>query len=245
MSPLAALYVKELKELRLVAAFALASTAGIGLYAVAVGPSATMALALLGLALLIGATAFILPALLVKSVTREWRMGTHYQLLSLPVGRAWPLLAKAAAHVSLGAVLFLVSGLALPGIHELLPGSTYLDPMPAIDPAVVWVAAAALYFGLLVFVSSLACVAAVVRLLAPRFKGLASAAVVLSGTWFHSQAKALVLPGSGITEIVRWDPLTGLGFEYGEMIASLAVTCAVGFVYVAVGAWLFARRAEA
>ena len=236
--------MKELKELRLVAAFALASTAGIGLYAVAVGPSATMALALLGLALLVGASAFILPALLVKSVTREWRMGTHYQLLSLPVGRAWPLLAKVAAHLSLGAALFLASGLALPGIHDLLLGSNYMDPMGAMDPVVAWVTAAALYFGLLVLVSSLACAAAVVRLLVPRFKGLASAAVVLSGTWFHSQAKALVLPGSGISEIVKWDPLTGLGLEYAGMIASLAVTCAVGLAYMAVGAWLFARSAE-
>ena len=243
MSPLAALYVKELKELRLVAAFALATTAGIGLYAAAVGPSASTALAALGLVLLTGASALMLPALLVKSVTREWRTGTHYLMLSLPVGRAWPLLSKVAAHLSLGAALFLVSGLALHAVYVRLGPA--LHPMPAIDPAGAWAAAAALYFGLLVLVSGIACGAAVVRLLAPRFKGLTTAAAVLLGIYLHAKVKALVLPGSGIFETVRWDPLSGLHVGHAEMLASLAVTCAVGLAYVALGAWLFARSAEA
>ena len=244
MSPLAALYVKELKELRMVAAFALATAAGIGLYAVAAGPSASTALAAMGLLLLTGVSALMLPALLVKSLTREWRMGTHYLLLSLPVGRAWPLLAKVAAHLSLGAALFLVSGLALHAVYVRLGPA--MHPMPAIDPAGAWATAAALYFGLLVLVSGIACPAGVVRLLAPRFKGLATAATGLLGLWLHAEVKDLVLPHSGgIVEIVRWDPLTGMGLGYAEMIASLAVTCAVGLAYVALGAWLFARSAEA
>lgn len=243
MSPLTALYVKELKELRLAAAFALATTAGIGLYAAAAGPSASTALAALGLVLLTGASALVLPALLVKSVTREWRTGTHYLLLSLPVGRAWPLLAKVAAHSSLGAALFLVSGLALHAVYVRLAPA--MDPMPAIDPAGAWATASALYFGLLVLVSGIACGASVVRLLAPRFKGLTTAAAVLLGIYLHAKVKALVLPGSGIFEIVRWDPLSGLRVGHAEMLASLAVTCVVGLAYVALGAWLFARSAEA
>ena len=244
MSPLAALYVKELKELRLAGAFALATAAGIGLYAVAAGPSASTALAAVGLLLLTGASACLLPALLVKSVTREWRMGTHYLMLSLPVGRAWPLLAKVAAHISLGAALFLVSGLALHAVYMRLEPA--MDPVAAIDPAGAWAAAAALYFGLLVLISGIACPASVVRLLAPRFKGLATAATGLVGLWLHGSVKDLVLPRSGgIVDVLGWDPLTGLRVGQAEMLASLAVTCAVGLAYVAVGAWLFARSAEA
>ena len=243
MSPLAALYVKELKELRLAAVFALATAGGIGLYAALFAQAAGAALAAAGLVFLTGAGALMLPALLVKSVTREWRTGTHYLLLSLPVGRAWPVLAKVAAHWSLGAALFVVAGLALHGAYLRL-GSTV--DRPFLDPSAAWGAAAALYFGLLVLVSGLACAAGVVRLVVPRFKGLASAAVALAGIYLHARAKGLLGHDSGgIFETVRWDPLSGFHFVSEEMILSLAVTCAVGFAYVALGAWLFARSAEA
>ena len=244
MSPLVALYVKELKELRLVAAFALATAAGIGLYAAAAAPSASTALAAAGLVFLTGASALMLPALLVKSVTREWRTGTHYLMLSLPVGRAWPLLAKVAAHITLGAALFLVSGLALHAATLRL-GSA-MDSVAAMDPSRAWTTAAALYFGLLALVSGIACPAGVVRLLAPRFKGLATAATGLLGLWLHAQVKALVLPHTGgIVKIVKWDPLSGVHVGQAEMLASLAVTCGVSLAYVALGAWLFVRSAEA
>lgn len=243
MSPLAALYVKELKELRLAGAFVLATAAGIGLYAVAAGPSAATALAAAGLVFLAGASALMLPGLLVKSVTREWRTGSHYLMLSLPVGRAWPLLAKVAAHWSLGAALFLVSGLALHAVHLRIAAA--LDSRPVIDPASAWASAAAIYFGLLALVSGLACVVTVVRLLAPRFKGLASAAAVLLGFYLHAKVKDLVQDSGGIIDAVRWDPLSGVGLDHGELIASMAVTCAVGLAYLALGAWLFARSAEA
>ena len=70
--------------------------------------------------------------------------------------------------------------------------------------------------------------------------------MVLAGIYLHARAKGLLGHDSGgIFETVRWDPLAGLRFDSGEMVASLAVTCAVGLAYAAAGAWLFARSAEA
>ena len=247
MTTFAALYVKELKELRLMAAFSLVITVAIGLYVIVEAHAGPTMAAQVFLFLFPYLSALVLPFLLIHAFSGEWSGGTHYQLLSLPVSRVLPMVAKVAASWSLGAALFVVNTTALHATW--LRMETMLDAAirPEVNVVDGWTVLGAMYFGTLLLLSGIACVAAVVKLLVPRFKGLAAAGGFLLGVYLHGMIRELVLPGLEVA-IGRssLEPIVGMGnVALADVHTSLLYTSLIGVLFVAVGALMFDRLVEA
>lgn len=242
-----AMYLKELKELRLAGAIALILTVALDVYALSLsrqqGPP--FELALLALPYL---SAFFLPLLLAHALTSEWR-GTHYQMLSLPVPRAVVVLTKAQAVCTLGAALFVANTATVHlvfarEVDRALQGSGFFKT--DVDGWGIWSTLASVYWGILLLLGGIAVVVAATRLLVPRLKGLAAAGVTLFGLYLYGNLHGSVV--ALLAEILG-RPATVTGFGPTDAIANAPVQflCAalLGAAYLAVGALLFERAVEA
>lgn len=247
MSAWNAMYLKELKELRLAGAIALILTVALDLYALSAsrqqGPP--FEVVLLALPYL---SAFFLPLLLAHALTSEWR-GTHYQMLSLPVPRAVVVLTKAQAVLTLAAALFLANTAT---VHLVLAstvsrGGPELVLLSTFHAAHLWSLAGCLYWGILLLLCGIAVVVAATRLLVPRLKGLAAAAVTLLGLYLYAKladyAMAAISTALGLGPV---EPsMIGPSAFMAEAPVQFLYAALLGAAYLAVGALLFERAVEA
>ena len=117
MSPHIALYLKELKGIRLVSAVLVVATVAIVLVVLndASDGGVHASMVLLFLPYL---SPPVLAGVLIHSITQEWSGNTQHQWLALPVPRAALLLTKVAAVLTLAAAVFLVDTFAVHMIYE-------------------------------------------------------------------------------------------------------------------------------
>jgi hypothetical protein len=249
----AALYMKELRAQRMVAAVLLLGTLGIAVYAltgVGENPSARAALIVLPYASALG-----LPFLLVHTISGEWTAQTHYQILALPVPRWMVLLAKVAVVLSLGLVIYVCSTVFLQLISERMTTAFvtnkeggFLSLMePHASASSVWGFAGIVYGVLLLPLIGIACAAAGVRVMAQRFKGLATVGVFVVGGYLYAKLQAPVV-GALVRIFGEWrlDLAIHRGMEPTSdahlLLMYSALFAALG---IGVGALLFERYVEA
>lgn len=244
MTPWRALYVKELKQIRLVAAIAVAGTAALGIYAVGGASAEPSVSAAAGLVALPYLSAPFLPFLLIHSISSEWNGRTHYQLLSLPVPRSCLMLAKVAAVASLGAAVFALNTLATAEVCRRLAqrGDLPIQGGP-VGAGEVGLAIASFYWGALLLLLGIASAAAGLRVLVPRFKGLATVAVFLAGLYVYGK---LLHHGMSLLQgtVGRWTMATGPEVMSGAHLMLITAALAGG-LFLAIGAVLFERHVEA
>lgn len=248
MSRWKAMYVKELKELRLAAAIALVLTVAVDLYVLSSarsGPSVSPTVALLLLPYL---GAIVLPVVLAQSLTAEWK-GTHYQMLSLPVSRTAVLLTKAEAVYTLAAALFLAHTAIVHltfaiEVDQARQGSGSFTT--GVDGGDIWSLFASAYWGILLLLGGLAAVAATARLAARRLKRMAAAGVTLGGLYLYGKLHGLVVP---VLAEALGRPAAFTGFGPTGAVASGPVqfvyAALLGAAFLAVAALLFERAVEA
>ena len=223
------------------------STLALGTYAIgSVEPGPQIAIAI-GLLLLPYLSALVLPMLLIHSFSAEWNGQTHYQLLSLPVARMWPALAKIAANLSLAAAVFITNTAALHATYERLRSMSGPGSVSDIDAADGWVVLASVYWSVVLLLTGFACLAAVVKQLATRFKGLAVAGVFLFGFWFYGKLHGPVVAAlQGSVGRLSLRTFEGLGsMATSDAHLTLLYSIVVGSLFTAAGLVLLERRVEA
>ena len=203
----------------------------------------------------------ILPFALGHSFAQEAKGQTHYLLLSLPVSRARIFAAKAAAVATLGLVLFALSSagliVVLGELRALAARVAELRVAP-FSPMDVLVVVGAFYLSAMALMLGIAGGAAGVKLAVRRLAGLASAAFVIFVLYcyFSLLPEALSLSGMfGAYEVPFWIESTASGATT-QMVKLKADSIKVDFMFpawsifvglaaMAVGMWLFEKRAEA
>lgn len=250
------LYIKELKEHRALFILLPLVTAFLEIVAVlsfddAQGLSPHFLWSLVPYAFLL-----VLPFLLVHSLVQETKGQTHYLLLSLPVSRAQIFAAKAAAVATLGLVLGALSTAGLVAVvgqlHALAARVTTLNltSFTALDALII---SGTLYLSALAVLLGMAGGVAGLKLVVRRFAGLAATAFVLGVFYCYFSALPEVL---GTSQVSWFDPHSngpngtnepmGLSPDFLQVnIAFLAYSIVVGLGAMAIGMWLFEKRAEA
>lgn len=199
MNQFIALYLKEVRAQRLVAGVMLIATLGLAFYALTgIGdePSPRLALVVLPYASALG-----LPFLLIHSISSEWTGQTHYQILALPVPRWSVLLAKVAVVLSLGLVIFICSTAFLQVIAQRMAQIVIahdFQQISATDPShigagTIWAFAGVVYGVMLLPLLGIACAASGVRVMAQRFKGLATLGVFAAGGYLFIKLQGPVV----------------------------------------------------
>ena len=242
MNPYAALYLKELKSMRLPAAALLVGTAVIVLSAVASAGDGDLHAGqfLLVLPYLCPP---LLAGLLIHSVASEWNAHTQHQWLALPLPHAHLLLTKVAAVLSLGAAVLVISTSGVHYVHERVIASLapMFPPLNEISPAGIWATAGSLFTGYTIYLVGLACLAVAVRAGVTRFHAITTVGVFLLGIWLSSQLQAPVADLLA-TLGIGGDPWTDHG---REVYAFSLHRVLMGLLYGAVGVWWFERRLDA
>ena len=262
------LYLKELKEQRTVFVFLIALTAVAGIAGVAgitqSSESSTISATIDGVqhefdyhwsahSMWVFApffTILLLPFLLTHSFAQEFKGQSHFLLLSLPISRGFVFLGKVAAQVTLAIAVYV---LATAAIHvwylrlvELL--RAYDVTGASIAPRHLWFLIGEGYFSTVFMFLGIASGIAGLRLVFRRFQGLMAAIFFGMVVYAYIRLLGWVRP-----------PLRSLFGEYRipithesgeEVLASARLDLAVysilfGIALIALGAWVFARRAEA
>jgi len=248
MSPFVALYLKELKGIRLVSAVLLFGTGAIVLTVISNagdgGVHATMLLLLLP---------YLCPpalaGVLIHSITQEWAGSTQHQWLALPVPRSSLMLAKLAAVASLGAGIFVLNTFGLHMIYEQVldtvgvsqeivfqpPPGFPTDSFKADD---LWSCAAAMFGSITLLLLGLGLAAAVLKTVVARFKGLVTVAVFLGGLWLTESL------GPAFSDLVGGgETVSGVGLQ--AAVNAYLYLALMGAVFAAVGIFIFDRYVDA
>ena len=248
MSPFLALYMKELKGIRLVSAVLLVATGAIVLVVLREASGG----GLHGIMLLLLLPYLCPPALagvLIHSITQEWAGSTQHQWLALPVSRSSLMLAKLAAVASLGAGIFVLNTFGLLMIYEQVLYAVGVTPEIGFQPPPgfptdnfraddLWSSAAAMFGSITMLLLGLGLAAAVLKTVVARFKGLVTVAVFLGGLWV---TKSLGPTFNGL--VGGGEAVSGIGLE--AAINTYLYLGIMGAVFAAVGVYIFDRYVDA
>lgn len=206
-----ALYVKELKAIRLVSAVLIAATAALVIWVLNdAGDGGVHG----NMILLVGPYLCppLLAGVLMHSITQEWAGATQHQWLALPLPRPVLLLAKVAAVLTLAVAIYLLDTFALYMIHEQVL-ETLLSLHPEADgqiPSVMHLGSMAgtMFGSTTVLLLGLGLAAAAVKLIVPRFRGLVTVGVFIGGLWLTGRVAHTVsahlhsVPGTSMERMI-------------------------------------------
>jgi len=233
VSPHLALYLKELKGIRLVSAVLIVATVAIVLVVVSDASDGGVHGSML-LVFLPYLSPPVLAGLLIHSITQEWSGNTQHQWLALPVPRATLLLSKLAAVLTLGAAIFVLNTFAVQMVHEqvldTIQGFQSPSSVPwAIDTNDLWAVATSIFGSTTLLLLGLALAAASLKTIVTRFRGLVTVSVFLGGMWLTGRLAPLATHGPDLT--VALD-----GYLYVALM---------GAAFGAVGIYIFDRYVDA
>jgi hypothetical protein len=245
VNPYLALYLKELKGIRLVSAVFIVVTTTIVLIVLndASDGGVHGSMVLLFLPYL---SPPLLAGLLIQSITQEWAGNTQHQWLALPVPRATLLLTKLAAVLTLAAGILVLNTFAVHMVYEqvLAAVDTFRPPpgFPAdrFDATDLWTATVSMFGSVTLLLSGLGLIAASLKTVVFRFRGLVTVSVFLGGLWLTGR----LAPGE--TNVVsHWEPAAGPNLELAGVLDGYLYVALMGVVFSAVGLYLFDRYADA
>ena len=230
MSPLIALYTKEIKDNRKLFLFLLIGTVCLDLLVLVTIETNVLAAFICGLP--IWSTVFILPFVLAHSYTTEWKTSTSHLLLSLPIRPSIAGLSKYLAVLSMGVVLFGISAAAIHLVTSRAPDgfTSQLPNIFGITGTDVFEYAMVGYFSFLFLLLGLVSGMEGVKFSVARFRGLISLASFVLGLYLYSIFVTSFLAAfQGVMDV-------GLAIAVYSILA--------GLVYLVMGLFLFERYAE-
>lgn len=241
MNPYLALYIKELKALRLVGAVLIVATVALVAWVLC---DATDGGVHASMALLLGPYLCppVLAGLLIHSISQEWSTHTQHQWLALPVPRAVLLLAKVAAVVTIGAGVFaintfgwqMIQAQILAAIGDTLTINSHhgLPPFDQLSGSDLWGGVGSVFGAVTVLLLGLALAASSLRMIVPHFRGLVTPCVFLGGMWLTIHLGPEIVGAGGQQLLPR-------------LYAVYGYVAAMGVVFGVAGAAIFDRFADA
>ncbi len=239
MNPLVALYVKELKGIRLVGAVLTVATAAIVLVVLndAADGGIHLSMALLILPYMCPP---VLAGLLMHAISQEWAGNTQHQWLALPVPRSTLLLTKMAAVCTLAVAIYMLNTFALYMIYEQVLDTVQsgsMSPTPAgpmkIEAGELWVFTGALFGSLTLLLLGLGLAAASLKMMLNRFRGLLTVAVFLGGLWLTERLAPSVTGAIQSMESMPLDrSVLTAAFDGYLYLAVMGVAFSVAGLYV-------------
>lgn len=244
MHALLALYVKELRGIRLVAVVLLVGVIGLVAYVIQDAADGGLRPSM-GLLVLPYLCPPVLAGLLIHSVGQEWAGNTQHQWLALPVSRSTLLLAKLAAVLTLAAGVFvintaglqLIQGQIVDSVAGMVQMPNHAVPLHKLSPGDLWSATASIYGGVTMLLVGLGLLAASLRTVVTRFRGLLTVAVFLTGLWVSAKITH-ALAGGQQTQVVADGHILSAVSAYGFLAL-------VGVGFAAIGLVIFDKFVDA
>ena len=192
---------------------------------------------------------FVLPLLFLHSFAQEVKGQTHYLLLSLPVRRSSVFLCKLASLVSVGVAVYILATAAVSIVYiramEIAAHFTGLS-VTRIAVSDLWFLAGNGYFSTLFLCLGIASGIAGLRLIVRRLQGLSAAmftgvALYVYGRFFEGATNLL-------TAVLGEHQVTAFAKGQSSLFSSgrneAVYTILFGAALIALGAWIYEKRAE-